>query len=102
MNDKVTIGLTGHGTGGHFYPLIAVGESVKKISPESKLVYFGPDKYDAESLSSIDSSEFGSSNASLPSSPSEAMDLMLEPDSTRVIAAKYVVSFLNNFICNDP
>jgi hypothetical protein len=45
---------------------------------------------------------FGSSNASEPSSPSEAIDLILVPPSTSVSIEKYVPSFLNNFIFDDP
>lgn len=47
--------LTGGGTGGHFYPLIAVAESIRKLSKEEKLIdpeliYMGPIKYDESAL----------------------------------------------------
>lgn len=39
----IRILLTGGGTGGHIYPLIAVAEEIKKISEDSvELIYFGP------------------------------------------------------------
>lgn len=42
--------LVGGGTGGHFYPLIAVAETLN-LSPEKPdLYYIGPDKYDAKAL----------------------------------------------------
>jgi UDP-N-acetylglucosamine--N-acetylmuramyl-(pentapeptide) pyrophosphoryl-undecaprenol N-acetylglucosamine transferase len=46
------IGLTGGGTGGHFYPLIAVASELRKQhSPqELGLFYFGEDTYDEKSL----------------------------------------------------
>ncbi len=49
------IGLTGGGTGGHFYPLIAVVEGIEEICEEKKLiepqyVYFGPEPFDAALL----------------------------------------------------
>lgn len=47
--------LTGGGTGGHFYPLIAVAESIRKIAKEEKLLdatmyYMAPSKYDERAL----------------------------------------------------
>lgn len=46
------IGLTGGGSGGHFYPLIAVVESLRdKYNKEDlHLYYFGPNPYDIELL----------------------------------------------------
>jgi UDP-N-acetylglucosamine--N-acetylmuramyl-(pentapeptide) pyrophosphoryl-undecaprenol N-acetylglucosamine transferase len=52
--EKIKIGLVGHGTGGHFYPLIAVGEELNQQSDIVDLIYFGPDKYDEQSLAQID------------------------------------------------
>lgn len=47
--------LVGGGTGGHFYPLIAVAESVRDRDQAegrmTELFYMGPDAYNAESLS---------------------------------------------------
>ncbi len=50
------IALTGGGTGGHFYPLIAVAEEIYKIVEEDKLIepslyYIGPDVHDERALS---------------------------------------------------
>ncbi len=47
--------LTGGGTGGHFYPLIAVAQSIRKIAKEKKLLdpelyYMAPTKYDEQAL----------------------------------------------------
>jgi len=49
------IALTGGGTGGHFYPLIAVAEAIEDISKERTLIepelyYVGPSAFDAETL----------------------------------------------------
>lgn len=49
------IALTGGGTGGHFYPLIAVAEAVEDISKERNLIepelyYVGPRAFDSEVL----------------------------------------------------
>jgi len=47
--------LTGGGTGGHFYPIIAVAESIRSIVREEKfldadLYYMAPTKYDERAL----------------------------------------------------
>jgi len=47
--------LTGGGTGGHFYPLIAVAESIRRIAKEERLIdatmyYMAPSKYDERAL----------------------------------------------------
>lgn len=47
--------LTGGGTGGHFYPLIAVAERIKEIAREEhllepRLYYLAPEPYDKDAL----------------------------------------------------
>lgn len=49
------IALTGGGSGGHFYPLIAVAEQLHALTEERKLLepqlfYLGPTPFDAEAL----------------------------------------------------
>ena len=53
------IALTGGGTGGHFYPLIAVAEAIEDISKERKLIepelyYIGPAPFDMNALKEHD------------------------------------------------
>jgi len=46
--------FTGGGTGGHFYPLIAIAESIREnaLSSQAELYYIGPEPYDKTSLDS--------------------------------------------------
>lgn len=55
MGRMIKILLTGGGTGGHFYPLIAVAEEINKLVDEKKianvrLYYFSDSPYDKEAL----------------------------------------------------
>lgn len=42
--------LVGGGTGGHFYPLIAVAEELRDLPQPPELYYMGPTPYNAEAL----------------------------------------------------
>lgn len=44
------IGLVGGGTGGHFYPLMAVAETLREQPEQPELYYFGPDPYSQSDL----------------------------------------------------
>jgi UDP-N-acetylglucosamine--N-acetylmuramyl-(pentapeptide) pyrophosphoryl-undecaprenol N-acetylglucosamine transferase len=42
--------LVGGGSGGHFYPLLAVSEAIRAKQPEAEIYYIGPDPYNREEL----------------------------------------------------
>ena len=42
--------LVGGGSGGHFYPLMAIAESLRSDPGVPQLYYFGPNEYDANAL----------------------------------------------------
>jgi len=46
----MVIGLVGGGTGGHFYPLMAVAHELNASEHKPKLYYFGPAPYNPEQL----------------------------------------------------
>ncbi|HEY4522815.1 MAG TPA: UDP-N-acetylglucosamine--N-acetylmuramyl-(pentapeptide) pyrophosphoryl-undecaprenol N-acetylglucosamine transferase [Candidatus Paceibacterota bacterium] len=51
----MTIAFTGGGTGGHFYPIIAIAEAINEIAREKQLVdpalyYLAPDAFDERAL----------------------------------------------------
>jgi UDP-N-acetylglucosamine--N-acetylmuramyl-(pentapeptide) pyrophosphoryl-undecaprenol N-acetylglucosamine transferase len=50
MEQTIRIMLVGGGTGGHFYPLMSLGEELRRTEPGIELYYMGPDAYDAEAL----------------------------------------------------
>jgi UDP-N-acetylglucosamine--N-acetylmuramyl-(pentapeptide) pyrophosphoryl-undecaprenol N-acetylglucosamine transferase len=49
--------LVGGGTGGHFYPLIAIAEAIRDrdqaLVKQTELYYIGPEEYDRESLAQL-------------------------------------------------
>ncbi len=47
---RTRIGLVGGGTGGHFYPLMAIAESLRQHETSLDLVYYGPDPYRQDQL----------------------------------------------------
>ena len=52
--EKQRIMFVGGGTGGHFYPLIAIAEKLRALGAPCTLYYIGPEKYDAEALTALD------------------------------------------------
>lgn len=50
IKSKIKILLVGGGTGGHFYPLISIAETLNLESVRPSLYYAGPTKYDANLL----------------------------------------------------
>ena len=55
MKTIMKVVLTGGGSGGHFYPLVAVAEALEDITKEKKLIepelsYIGPEPFDSATL----------------------------------------------------
>ena len=55
MKTIMKVVLTGGGSGGHFYPLVAVAEALEDITKEKKLIepelsYIGPEPFDSAAL----------------------------------------------------
>lgn len=50
---SMKIGFVGGGTGGHFYPLIAVAHELNASESQPELIYFGPSPYDKEELDKL-------------------------------------------------
>jgi len=53
LHDTLTgmrIAFVGGGTGGHFYPLMAVADDIKERSENPEMYYFGPSPYDEAAL----------------------------------------------------
>jgi len=48
------IAFVGGGTGGHFYPLMAVADKLKKSAADPEMYYFGPSPYDEAALAEFD------------------------------------------------
>lgn len=53
INKPMKIALVGGGTGGHFYPLIAVAEEIRDLDPTAELYYFGPHPYNETELARL-------------------------------------------------
>lgn len=50
---RVKIVLVGGGSGGHFYPLMAIAESLRASEAQPDLYYAGPERYDEHTLADI-------------------------------------------------
>ena len=51
---RMRIAFVGGGSGGHFYPLIAVAGEIRKNSAHPELYYFGPSPYDEAALAQFE------------------------------------------------
>jgi UDP-N-acetylglucosamine--N-acetylmuramyl-(pentapeptide) pyrophosphoryl-undecaprenol N-acetylglucosamine transferase len=50
MKPPLRIMLVGGGSGGHFYPLMSLAETLRRTESNLELYYIGPDPYDADAL----------------------------------------------------
>jgi UDP-N-acetylglucosamine--N-acetylmuramyl-(pentapeptide) pyrophosphoryl-undecaprenol N-acetylglucosamine transferase len=52
-NPSVRVLFVGGGSGGHFYPLVAIAERLNSLANPPALYYAGPDAYDPEALKAV-------------------------------------------------
>jgi len=86
--------LAGGGTGGHFYPLIAVAEAIEDISMEKTLIepelfYIGPEPFDRAALAEHDIHQYGAPAGKMRRDGGIANALSFIPAFFGVLASVY-------------